>query len=264
MSAIDSSASLEDRPAPEARNVTACLLIIGNEILSGRTQDANLAFLGTALNEMGIRLMEARVVPDIEETIVATLNEVRSRFDYVFTTGGIGPTHDDITSACVAKAFGRRWSLNQEAKAILEAHYPPGMLNEARLRMAHTPEGASLIENPISKAPGFRVDNVFVLAGIPKIMQAQFGSLRHDLTGGAPLLSRSLEILIGEGTVARELGVLQERYPDVEFGSYPFQRDGHYGTRLVIRSADPDLLERAAQALEAMVATHDTQGKWDA
>src|SRR5215469_7342720 len=159
-------------PAPKI--VTACVLIIGNEILSGRTQDANLAFLAQGLNECGIRLREARVVPDEHDVIVSAVNEVRRQYDYVFTTGGIGPTHDDITAQCVADAFGVPLVLHPEAVRILTDHYPPGGLNEARLRMAHVPEGASLLQNPISRAPGFRVENVFILPGVPQIMQAIF------------------------------------------------------------------------------------------
>ena len=173
-------------------SVTAALLVIGNEILCGQTRDANLAFLGERLTALGIRLDEARVVADDEDAIVAALNELRRRFDYVFTTGGIGPTHDDITAASVAKAFGRPLTLHPEAHRILQAYYKPGELNAARLRMAHTPEGAELVENPISGAPGFQVENVFVLAGIPSVMQAMFESLRHRLTGGERVLSETI------------------------------------------------------------------------
>lgn len=247
-----------DRAAP----VSACALIIGNEILSGRTQDANLAFLGKRLNEAGIRLLEARVIPDVEETVVATLNAVRDQFTYVFTTGGIGPTHDDITAACVAKAFGVPLILNSEARALLEAHYPPGQLNEARLRMAHTPEGAHLIENPISIAPGFQIGNVFVLAGIPRIMQAMVDSVLPRLAGGDPLLSRSLTVEMPEGRVAKDLGALQADYPDVEMGSYPFTRDGRFGTRLVLRSTDPARLAEAAERLDRIVTDLGGAGVW--
>src|ERR1051325_270508 len=177
---------------PTAKPITACVLIIGNEILSGRTQDANLAFLAQGLNEIGIRLREARVIPDDAETIVAAVNEVRRKFDYVFTTGGIGPTHDDITAQCIADAFGVPLILHPEARRLLEGHYPPGALNEARLRMAHMPEGSSLLLNPISRAPGFRIGNVFVLAGVPQVMQATFNELRHHLRGGAKMLRRSV------------------------------------------------------------------------
>jgi molybdenum cofactor synthesis domain-containing protein len=235
------------------RTVTACLLVIGNEILSGRTKDANLAFLGEELNNLGIRLMEARVIPDIEAVIVATVNQVRGAYDYVFTTGGIGPTHDDITAGCVAKAFGLPLTLHPEAHALLLAHYPPGHLNEARLRMAHTPQGATLIDNPVSTAPGFRIGNVFVMAGIPRVMKAMFESLKHQLVGGQPLRSFSAEVGLPEGALARGLGALQARFAEVEIGSYPFYRDGKPGVRVVLRSADEGRLNVAAGELRAMI-----------
>ncbi len=235
------------------KTVTACLLIIGNEILSGRTRDANLAFLGERLNRLGIRLTEARVIPDDEETIVSTLNEVRACYDYVFTTGGIGPTHDDITAACVARAFGLPLTEHPEARAILDAYYKPGDLNEARLRMAKTPEGANLIENPVSNAPGFQIDNVFVMAGIPAVMQAMFASLSHRLTGGKPMLSEAIMAALPEGLMAASLGEIQARYPDVEIGSYPFHRVGVYGARLVLRSTDEARLSAAAEEVRALV-----------
>jgi len=249
--------------AKSETTVTACVLIIGNEILSGRTQDRNLAFLGQRLNDLGIRLMEARVVPDVEAVIVATLNEVRRRFDYVLTTGGIGPTHDDITADCVAKAFGRPLIVHPEARAILEAHYPPGELTDARLRMARTPEGAELIENPVSKAPGFQVENVFVMAGIPDIMQAMFASLQHRLAGGQPLRSRTVAVELGESFVADGLARLQERFPDVEIGSYPFNRAGVFGTRLVLRATEEDLLDAAAGELDALLTGLGARATWE-
>src|SRR5207244_1561840 len=186
--------------------VSACVLIIGNEILSGRTQDANLAFLAQGLNEAGVRLREARVIADDAETISATVNEVRRKYDYVFTTGGIGPTHDDITAPSVAQAFGVQLIVHPEARRILESHYPPGGLNEARLRMATVPDGAVLLPNPISRAPGFRIDNVFVLPGVPQIMQAIFNELKHRLKGGAKVYSRNVSCALAEGTIARGLG----------------------------------------------------------
>ncbi|RMD64574.1 MAG: competence/damage-inducible protein A [Alphaproteobacteria bacterium] len=243
--------------------VTACALIIGNEILSGRTQDVNLAFLGRRLNEVGIRLMEARIIPDVEAVIVAAVNEVRRRFDYVFTTGGIGPTHDDITAASIAKAFGVSLVLNPEAHARLQAHYGPGELNEARLRMAHAPEGAVLIDNPISIAPGFQMENVFVMAGIPTIMQAMFEGIVHRLAGGVPLRARSFTLDMPEGAIARELGQLQEKYSDVEIGSYPFSRQGRFGTRLVLRTTDEERLAAAARDLDGIVARLGGSGTWD-
>ena len=243
--------------------VTACLLIIGNEILSGRTQDKNLAYIGEQLNELGVRLMEVRVIPDIEEVIVRTVNEVRPAFDYVFTTGGIGPTHDDITADCVAKAFGVPLIVNPDARAILEAHYKPGELNEARLRMARTPEGASLIENPVSKAPAFQMGNVFVMAGIPVIMQAMFQSLRHRLAGGAPLRSRTVTVPLGEGTLAEPLAVVQDRFADLEIGSYPFTRDGRFAVRLVLRSTDEARLDQVAAAVDRLIGDLGSRGVWE-
>jgi len=246
------------------RPVTASLVVIGNEILSGRTQDKNIAYLGEWLGKEGIRLAEVRVIPDVLQTIADTVNDLRQRFDYVFTTGGIGPTHDDITSESVAAAFGLPHGENPEARAILEAHYGPEHLNEARLRMAKTPEGAVLIENPVSKAPGFQVENVFVLAGIPAIMQAMLDSLRHRLTGGDPILSRSLTANVQEGRVAADLGALQERYPDIDIGSYPFNRDGRFATRLVLRGTHRERLTAASGELEKIVANLGGEGTWDA
>src|SRR5215471_1315439 len=211
------------------KTVIACVLIIGNEILSGRTQDANLAFLAQGLNGVGIRLREARVIPDDPGVIISTVNEVRAAFDCVFTTGGIGPTHDDITAQCVADAFGVALIVHPEAKRLLETHYPPGQLNEARLRMAMVPEGAVLLPNPISRAPGFQIGNVFVLPGVPSIMQGIFEQLKHRLVGGPKMLSRSISCHLAEGTLAKDLGELQERYPDLEIGSYPYFRRGDFG-----------------------------------
>ncbi len=245
------------------RLVTACVIVIGNEILSGRTQDANIAFLGERLNALGVRLMEARVIPDIEDTIVAAVNEARARFDYVFTTGGIGPTHDDITAASIAKAFGVPLIVHPEARALLEAHYPPGELTEARLRMARTPEGAALIENPVSKAPGFQMENVFVMAGIPAIAQAMFESLSHRLVGGTPLKSRSVTIYLAESRMAPSLTELQERYPDVEIGSYPFSREGRFGARLVLRSTEDARLAEAGTELVAALRDLGGEPIWD-
>ena len=243
--------------------VTAGLLVIGNEILSGRTQDANISYLGRRLNESGVRLLEVRVVSDIDTDIVAAVNALRARFDYVFTTGGIGPTHDDITAAAIAQAFDVPLIQNPEARARLEGNYRVGELNEARLRMANTPEGAALIDNPISVAPGFQIGNVFVMAGIPVIMQAMFESIVHRLAGGKPLLSRTLTVSLPEGKIAAGFGALQETYSDVEMGSYPFSRDGHFATRLVLRSAEKDRLAAAAAELEAMITGLGGNGNWE-
>jgi molybdenum cofactor synthesis domain-containing protein len=242
---------MTNQPAP--RVVSACVLIIGNEILSGRTQDANLAFLASGLNDVGIRLREARVIPDDHDVIVAAVNEARRAFGYVFTTGGIGPTHDDITAQCVADAFGVALIVHPEAKRLLETHYPPGQLNEARLRMAMVPEGAALLPNPISRAPGFQIANVFVLPGVPSIMQGIFEQLKYRLVGGEKLLSRSLSCQLAEGALAKDLGELQKRYPDVEIGSYPYFRRGDFGVTLVLRGIDRERLATAAEELKALI-----------
>jgi molybdenum cofactor synthesis domain-containing protein len=241
----------EDGPAP--KTVSACVLIIGNEILSGRTQDANLAFLAAGLNEAGVRLREARVIADDRDAIVAAVNEVRAKYDYVFTTGGIGPTHDDITAGCIAEAFGVRLTLHPDAKRILESHYPPGAINEARLRMAHMPEGSVLLLNPISRAPGFRISNVYVMAGVPQVMQATFSELQHRLRGGAKVLSRSVSCGLGEGTIAKDLAALQERYADLEIGSYPYFRRSDFGVTLVVRGTDRERIVAAVEELKVLI-----------
>jgi molybdenum cofactor synthesis domain-containing protein len=241
--------------APAGPTVTACVLIIGNEILSGGTQDQNLAFLAKGLNAAGIRLKEARVIADDGAAIVAAVNEVRGTFDYVFTTGGIGPTHDDITAQAIADAFGLELTLHPEAKRLLEGHFPPGGLNAARLRMAMLPDGAALLPNPISRAPGFRVGNVFVLAGVPQVMQATFNELRHRLKGGARMLSRSVSCALGEGTIAAELAALQARFGDLEIGSYPYFRRNDFGVTLVIRGTDGGRIAAATEELKALIRT---------
>ena len=233
-----------------ATEVTACLIVIGNEILSGRTKDANLPFLAVGLNELGVRLREARVIPDIEDTIVATINDCRARFDYVITTGGIGPTHDDITADAVAKAFGVKIGINKEAYDRLLKHYgDPAIFTPARQRMARIPDTATLIDNPVSIAPGFQIGNVFVLAGVPMIVQAMFQSFRHRLVGGAPVLSRTVRVSLPEGTIAEPLAALQGLYSDLEIGSYPSFRQGKISTGLVLRGTDGLRLDKAAQEL---------------
>jgi molybdenum cofactor synthesis domain-containing protein len=241
-----------DQAKPE-KIVTAAVLIIGNEILSGRTKDVNLGYIAEELTKLGIRLREARVVADVEAEIVAAVDACRARYDYVFTTGGIGPTHDDITSSSVAKAFGVPLVLDPRAKAMLERNYPPGGLNEARLRMAHVPAGAALIENPVSAAPGFRMGNVFVMAGVPSIMRAMFDGLKHGLAGGKPVISRPISAFLGEGIIAQGLGALQGRYPDLEIGSYPFFRQGRYGASLVLRGTDQARIDAAAVELAKLI-----------
>lgn len=233
--------------------VTAGVIIIGDEVLSGRTQDLNLAFLAKALNEIGIRVAEARVIPDSQEVIVATVNMYRAGFDYVFTTGGIGPTHDDITAASIARAFDVPLHRNRDAVRLLERQYAAPDRNAARMRMADVPEGAILIENPVSGAPGFQMENVFVLPGVPRIMQAMFEGLRNRLVGGDPVLSRSLAAFTTEGSIAIPLAAVQARYDRVSIGSYPFVRGGRLGTSLVLRSADAQALDEATAEVIALV-----------
>jgi molybdenum cofactor synthesis domain-containing protein len=235
------------------RTVTAALVIIGNEILSGRTQDANLAFLAKELGEIGIRMKEVRVVADEEDAIVEAVNALRPRHAYVFTTGGIGPTHDDITSASIAKAVGRPYRRDPEAERRLLAYYPPEKVNEARLKMADMPEGSELIDNPVSVAPGFRVENVYVLPGVPSILEAMFAGLKPKLKGGAPVRSRTVTAFCPEGEIARALGEIQARHPSLEIGSYPFMQQGRFGTSLVFRGTDETEIRAAAEALLAVL-----------
>ncbi len=242
----------------EEKTVRAALVIIGNEILSGRTQDANLQHLAKELNGVGVILSEARVIPDDEDMIVGTVNEMRAAYDYVFTTGGIGPTHDDITSECVAKAFGLPLIRNAEAQALMEAHYARTgrELNESRLRMANTPEGAALVKNPISTAPGFRVENVYVLAGVPMVMQAMLEGLKPELVGGETMLSSAVASYIGEGNMAAGLAALQDKYSALDIGSYPFYKAGNrFGTTIVLRHTDGDLLDEAVQEVAALMTS---------
>ena len=235
--------------------VTACVLLIGDEILSGRTRDSNLAYIANHLNKIGIQVREARVIPDVETTIVAVLNEVRARYDYVFTTGGIGPTHDDITADAVAKAFGVGIDHHPEAVRILGDHYKAtgGEFTAARMRMARLPEGATMIENPLSKAPGFQIGNVFVMAGVPMVMQVMLDSLSGRLKGGATMRSLTVTGQIGEGTIAEKLGELQARHPDIGIGSYPYYRGKSFGTSIVMRGVDSSALERVAADVAALM-----------
>jgi molybdenum cofactor synthesis domain-containing protein len=240
----------------EIKKVTACLLIVGDEVLSGRTKDANLAFLGMELNEIGIRMSECRVVPDEEDVIVAAINEVRARYDYIFTTGGIGPTHDDITAACVAKAFGVELHRHPGALELFHKVYKPGDLNETRLKMAETPVGADLIDNPVSTPPGFKMENVYVMAGIPRVMQGMFGTFKDLLEGGDKLLSRTIPTHAKEGDMGKPLKEIQKKHPDVEIGSYPFfQAGGGTGVRIALRHPDMARIDEAAEDVIALI--HD-------
>lgn len=237
---------------PEETIVTAAVLVIGNEILSGRTQDTNLAYLAKKLNEYGIRVREARVVPDVEADIVAALNALRSRFDYVFTTGGIGPTHDDITADCVAAAFGVDLVISEPIAEIIRRRPAPPEVMESRMRMARIPRGGGLIDNPLGP-PGFFIENVYVMAGIPRIMQQMADSLQGKLRGGRPVRSRSVTAFLAESQIARRLGQIQDRFAHIDLGSYPFHRDDRYGTTLVMRGTDEAGLDAMLGQVKQMI-----------
>ena len=247
----------DNRMQQHDNSPTACILIIGNELLSGRTQDSNLAFIGKRCDQLGIRLRETRVLPDVEEMIVDAVNECRDKFTYVFTTGGIGPTHDDITSAAVARAFGLGLVRNPEAVTAMDQYYEAGRLNEARLKMADVPKTAILIDNPVSGAPGFQLENVFVLPGVPLIMQAMFESMVDRLTGGKPVLTMSMATNLTEGTIAGALARLQARYQDISIGSYPYFKKGRLGVNIVSRGTDRAGLDALAGELEDMILSLD-------
>ena len=214
---------------------TAAMVVIGDKILSGRTQDTNINYLARFLGTLGIDLKEARVVPDVEVEIVAAVNALRARHDHVFTTGGIGPTHDDITADAIARAFGASIDYHPEALALIGARYKPGELNEMRKRMARIPAGASLIYNSVSAAPGFQIENVFVMAGVPMIMRAMLEDVAPRLKRGRPVHTATITAPVAEGRIAAPLAEIQERHPAVAIGSYPFYREDGYGTQLVVR-----------------------------
>jgi molybdenum cofactor synthesis domain-containing protein len=239
--------------------VTACVLIIGNEILSGRTQDTNLQHIALTLGQWGIQVREARVVPDVEEIIVDSVNEARNGFDYVFTTGGIGPTHDDITAECIAKAFAVPLVTHPEIARMLETRPAPPDVMAARMRMARVPEGASLVDNTTGGPPCFRIENVYVMAGIPGVMKAMLGSLEGKLKSGPVVRSRSVTAFLGESTIAQALAEIQEKFPDVDLGSYPFFRQERYGTSLVMRGTDEATLDATLDAVKsAIIAAGET------
>jgi molybdenum cofactor synthesis domain-containing protein len=235
---------------------TAAVIVIGNEILSGRTRDANLQYIATRLGAWGIRLVEARVIADVEAAIVATVKELSARVDYVFTTGGIGPTHDDITAEAIAKAFGVGLVRDADSHRRMAAYYKPGEFNAARQKMTYIPAGAVPIENVVSIAPGFQIGNVFVLAGVPSIMRAMMDTLRPRLVGGKPVESRTVSVHLGEGVIAEGFAALQAKYPAIDMGSYPFYRDGRFGTSLVLRGTETADLDRARDEVEALVRRH--------
>jgi len=223
--------------------VNAAILIIGNEILSGRTQDTNTGTLANWLNSIGVKVNEVRIVPDIEKKIIDTLDILRSENDYVFTTGGIGPTHDDITAQSVAKAFGLKYEIHKEAFKILEAYYKPGEFNEGRQKMVWMPENAELILNPTSGAPGFSVKNVFCLPGVPSILKSMLGGLKNKIVGGQPILSHTISLRTVESEIASSLTKVQDKNKEVEIGSYPFFHAGKLGVSIVLRSEDQSKID---------------------
>lgn len=241
--------------AAAAEQVTAAVLVIGDEILSGRTKDRNIGYIAEYLTAIGVDVREVRVVPDVEEEIVAAVNALRARYSYVFTTGGIGPTHDDITADCVAKAFGVGIDVDPRARAMLLEYIKLDDLNEARLRMARIPHGAELVENPVSKAPGFWIGNVIVMAGVPTIMQAMLDQVAPKLKTGVRMLSETVRADAREGDVGGPLAAIAKANPEVSIGSYPFMgEDGRPNTNLVLRSRDAEKLTAAVAQVEAMVA----------
>jgi molybdenum cofactor synthesis domain-containing protein len=243
------------------REVKAAVLLIGDELLSGRTQDVNLQTIAKFLAPLGVRVAEARVVADAPEEIVAAVNALRAKYDYVFTTGGIGPTHDDKTADAVAAAFGVHIGVRDDARAILEAHYKSASdLNEARLRMARIPDGASLIANPVSKAPGFQLGNVFVMAGVPSIMRGMLQDVGRRIQGGAVVRSFTVRGRgVREGDIAAGLEALEQAAPGVSFGSYPWFTPEGYGLHLVARSADPGALAKAGEDLKSLIRSSGTE-----
>lgn len=237
-------------------NPTAAMLVIGDEILSGRTRDANMHYLAGQLTEAGIDLQEVHIVSDHAPAIIAAVRALSAAYDTVFTSGGIGPTHDDITADCIAAAFDDPIDIRDDARALLQAHYARSGqdLNAARLRMARIPASATLIENPVSVAPGFTIRNVHVMAGVPSVFQAMVASVLPTLTGGIPLQSRTLRVIRGEGDIAGPLSTFATEFEDLSVGSYPFQKDGIYGANIVVRGTDTARLDTAMTALERIFA----------
>lgn len=237
----------------KVKTVTASMIIIGDEILSGRTKDANLTHLSLWLNRMGVQLKEVRVIPDVGQVIQDTVNELRQRFDYVFTTGGIGPTHDDITAENIASAFGVAFVQSAESLALLQKHYGSEKISDARLRMTMIPEGASLIKNPVSTAPGFQMENVFVMAGIPVVMHSMLLDLEARIFGGDTMQSCAVHVFEGESFFAGILEEVEQEFPHVSLGSYPFFRKGKYGASFVLRSQVEEELDGALEMLKLKI-----------
>jgi len=235
------------------KKVNAIIILIGNEILSGRTQDANATFLSKWLNELGVRVEEVRVILDEQEVIVKCINEVRKKFQYVFTTGGIGPTHDDITSRSIAKAFNLSYGYNKEAYEILEKYYKPGEFNDGRKKMAKMPEKASLIYNPSSGAPGFIIENVYCLPGVPSILKSMVDGLKNNIKGGKKILSETISVNTVESEIAKPLEDVQNNFSNVEIGSYPFFRLGKVGVSIVMRSTEKNQIKDCAKQIQNFI-----------
>ena len=236
--------------------VTASVLLIGNEILSGRTEDKNLNHIALTLAEWGIQVREARVIPDVVEIIVDSVRAASATFDYVFTTGGIGPTHDDITADCVAQAFDKEIIEHPEIASVIRRRPAPEDVMASRLRMARVPEGSRLIDNPTGGPQGFAIENVYVMAGIPMVMRAMLSTLQPHLESGPVVRSRSVTAYMGESQIAEDLRGIQSRYPDVDLGSYPFFRDDRYGTSLVMRGVDEAALDSMLDEIKALITRH--------
>lgn len=243
----------QDNQKQTEKSYRSAIVVIGNEILSGRTKDTNTPWISEKLQEHGVVLGEVRIIPDIEESIVTTINELRPRFDYIFTTGGIGPTHDDVTAECIAKAFGTTLERNKEAFDILEEHYGLEALTPPRAKMSMIPVGAKLIPNPVTAAPGFIMENVFVMAGVPRIMQAMLDHIMREIHTGKRILSNTVTCGLAESVVATELGALQEQFPEIQMGSYPHYRAGVLGLSLVTRGSDEARLEEATQKIVELI-----------
>tara|TARA_Y100001970_G_C14175237_1_gene826583 strand:- start:279 stop:1028 length:750 start_codon:yes stop_codon:yes gene_type:complete len=226
------------------KEIFAGIIVIGNEILSGRTQDTNTTTLSIWLNSLGIKVQEVRVIPDVEKIIVDTVNELRKKFEYIFTTGGIGPTHDDITASSISKAFNLTYGPHKEAMSILEKYYKPGEFSEGRQKMAWMPTNANLILNPTSGAPGFNVENVFCLPGVPSILKSMLGGINHKLVGGDPILSHTINLRTVESEIAKSLSSVQDDNKDVDIGSYPFFRAGKLGVSIVLRCYDKNKIDK--------------------
>ena len=241
-----------------SKEFTSAILIIGNEILSGRTVDKNTSFISKWLGDLGISVEEVKIIPDKEDVIISSLNELRKKYQYVFTTGGIGPTHDDITSESVAKTFGKKYEYNKEAYAILEKYYANSDFNEGRKKMAKMPEGSTLIYNEQGSAPAFYIENVFVLPGIPSYVQSMILPLRNVLISGKKIISVSCDVKVRESSIAIELSGIQDKYLEIDIGSYPYSKEGEFGTVLVMRGIDKVEIFKCKHEIEEMISKHSS------